>query len=102
GGGIESQGNVSVSLGNMVVTGNSAYDGGAGVGMWDFANAAWTLTISNSTISNNSSEDGGGGVFSNGKGKIQITGGVITGNVGLNGGAGIFLDSIAPDSADLP
>jgi parallel beta-helix repeat protein len=101
GGGIEAQGNVNVTLTNMVVTGNNANDDGGGVCMWDFANASWTLTISNSTISNNSVNDAGGGVFSNGTGKILITGSVISGNFAYNQGGGIWLDSIGHDSANL-
>lgn len=102
GGGIEDQGNVNLTVSNMVVTGNFAADDGGGIAMWDYPSASWTLTINHSTISNNSVNDAGGGIFSLGTGNIVITAGtVISGNFAYNQGGGIWLDSIGYDSANL-
>src|SRR5581483_3555927 len=85
GGGIEDQGNVDLTLNNMIVTGNNAHDDGGGIAMWNEVKTSWTLTISNSTISNNSVDDAGGGIFSEGAGMVVLNAGtVISGNFAYN------------------
>ncbi len=104
GGGIRSLGNPTLTLTNMVVTGNSASADGAGVvmenssGGTDFLGGSTrgTLTIDNSTISNNHAGDAGGGVDVDGGGTVNINAGtVISGNTDVNQGAGVYLDGIA-------
>jgi hypothetical protein len=95
GGGIRAQTVASVTLTDMVVTGNEATADGGGIAMENVVNSTWTLTIDNSTISNNHAGDAGGGIDSDGSGSIVInSGSVITGNTSLNQGGGIYLDAI--------
>jgi predicted outer membrane repeat protein len=58
GGGIYNEGTSTVTLNNVVVSGNSGYDGGGGI----YNNGDSTLTLNNVTISGNSG-GGGGGLF---------------------------------------
>ncbi|HLJ95841.1 MAG TPA: CHRD domain-containing protein, partial [Gemmataceae bacterium] len=102
GGGIEDQGNVNLTLNNMIVTGNSAHHDGGGIAMWNVSNLSWTMTLNNSTISNNNTGHAGGGIFTNGTGTVAIgAGNAISGNVAYDQGGGIELDSIGPASANL-
>jgi hypothetical protein len=112
GGGIQARSVASVTLTDMIVTGNEAVGSniitgaGGGIAMENIVEAAWTLTINNSTISNNRAGFGGGGIYSNGSGNIVInSGSVISGNKSLNQGGGILLDAnVGPrvgDSANL-
>ena len=95
GGGIRDQGNVSLTLNNMIVTGNIATADGGGISMENLVSTPWTLTINNSNISNNHAGDAGGGVETDGSGNVIITPGtVINGNTSLNQGAGVWLDAI--------
>jgi hypothetical protein len=96
GGGIRDQGNVSLTLTNMVVTNNTATADGGGVAMENLVNTPWTLTVNNSTISNNHAGDAGGGIETDGSGKVFVnSGSKITGNTCVNQGAGIWLDAVA-------
>jgi hypothetical protein len=97
GGGIRDQGNASLTLTNMVVTGNSATADGGGVSMENAPGSTpWTLTVNSSTISNNRAGDAGGGIETDGKGKTFINAGsVLSGNTTLNQGAAVWLDAIA-------
>ena len=89
GGGIRDQGPVSLTLTNMVITGNTASADGGGVSMENVASTKWTLTINNSDITNNKAGDAGGGVETDGSlGKVVINAGtVISGNTSVNRGA---------------
>jgi predicted outer membrane repeat protein len=102
GGGIRDQGNVSLTLTHMVVTNNSASADGGGVAMENVVNSTYTLTINDSKITNNHAGDAGGGIETDGTGTVIINPGtVITDNTDINQGAGIYLDAIAPASANL-
>lgn len=95
GGGIRDQGNASLTLNNMIVTGNIATADGGGISMENLVSTPWTLTINNSRISNNHAGDAGGGVETDGSGNVIINPGtVIDSNTSLNQGAGIWLDAI--------
>src|SRR5713226_3971213 len=82
GGGIRDQGNASLTLANMILTGNTALQDGGGIVMENAPGSTpWTLTVNNSTISNNHAGDAGGGIDVDGGGKVFINAGtVITGN----------------------
>jgi hypothetical protein len=92
GGGIRDQGNVNLTLSNMVVTKNSATADGGGLVMFNMDEDSWTLTITNSTISDNHAGDAGGGVDTDGTGTVVITNSLITANTDINQGAGIYID----------
>jgi hypothetical protein len=95
GGGIRDVGNASLTLTNVVVTGNTASADGGGVVFENTVSTPWTLTVNNSVISNNHAGDAGGGIDTDGSGKVFINAGtVITGNTSVNQGAGIWLDAI--------
>ena len=94
GGGIRDQGNASLTLTNMVVTGNLATADGGGVSMENApASTPWTLTLNTTTVSDNHAGDAGGGVETDGKGHLVINGGQITGNTTVNQGAAVWLDA---------
>jgi len=80
GGGIFNQG--TLTLTNIVLSGNSALGGGGGL------YSQGTFTIINSTISGNSGGGGGGGI--NSLGTDTIIGSTLSGNSGDSGGGGIF------------
>ena len=83
GGAIDSWENLSLS--DVVVTGNSALQGGGGI----FVNSAGVMTIQSSTISGNSSASGkGGGLYAttNGGAVTKIIGSTISGNTANMGG----------------
>jgi predicted outer membrane repeat protein len=102
GGGIRDEGNASLTLTNMIVTNNSATADGGGVAMENVVNSSYTLTINHSTISNNHAGDAGGGIETDGAGTVIINPGtVIADNTDINQGAGIYLDAIAPVTANL-
>jgi hypothetical protein len=94
GGGIRDQGNVSLTLTNVVVTNNTATADGGGIVLENTAPSSFTLTINHSIISNNHSGDAGGGIDVDGPGTVVIANSVITGNTDLNQGAGVYIDSI--------
>ena len=95
GGGIRDNGNASLTLNDVTVTGNSATADGGGVAFENTVSTPWTLTVNDSTISDNHAGDAGGGLEEDGSGKIFINAGtVITGNTCVNQGAGIWLDAI--------
>jgi hypothetical protein len=94
GGGIRDTGNASLTLDNMVVTGNQASGDGGGVVMLNTVNAPWTLTLQNGTVvSNNSAGDAGGGIDTDGSGNVVVNNSTIAGNTSVNQGAGIWLDT---------
>jgi predicted outer membrane repeat protein len=95
GGGIRDQGNVNLTLNNMVVTKNSSTADGGGLVMFNTTEGSWTLTINNSTISNNHAGDAGGGIDTDGTGTVMISGSTISGNTDINQGAGIYIDVAA-------
>jgi len=96
GGGIRDQGNASLTLIDMNVTGNSASADGGGVAMENTVSAPWTLTLNNTTLSNNHAGDAGGGLETDGSGTVGVnSGSVISGNSSLNQGGGIWLEPIA-------
>jgi hypothetical protein len=97
GGGIRDQGNVSLTLNSVVVSGNAASADGGGISMENaIGSTPWTLTLNNSTVSGNHAGDAGGGIDTDGKGKVFINeGSVITGNSTVTPGGGIWLDAIA-------
>jgi hypothetical protein len=101
GGGIRDQGNASLTLNDVVVTGNSATADGGGVSMENVANVPWTLTVNNSTISNNQAGDAGGGLEEDGQGKVFVNFSTISGNLCVNQGAGIWLDAVNNVTANL-
>jgi hypothetical protein len=95
GGGIRAKSVASVTLTDMIVTGNEATADGGGIAMENVVDSTWTLTINNSTISKNHAGDSGGGIESDGPGNMVINPGTeITGNTALNQGGGIFLDFV--------
>ena len=96
GGGIRDSFNASLTLKNVVVTGNVAQAAGGGISMENPLgfSTPWTLNVQNSTISNNRAGDAGGGINTKGSGRVAITQSVISGNVCVNQGAGIWLDTI--------
>jgi predicted outer membrane repeat protein len=79
GGGIHSDGNLSLS--NCFVTGNTASNTAGGI----FSTGV--LTITSSTISNNNAVAGGSGI--NNTGTLVITNSIVSGNTGASNGGGI-------------
>src|SRR5690606_29146412 len=69
-----------MTLTNSLVSGNSAYRGGA------IYNAG-TGTLANSTVSGNSATDGGG--IYNASGPLTLTNSTVSGNMALQNGGGI-------------
>jgi hypothetical protein len=95
GGGIRDNGNASLTLNDVIITGNSASADGGGVVFENLSSVPWTFTTNNTTIQFNHAGDAGGGVDADGSGKIFINAGtVIAGNTSVNQGAGIWLDAI--------
>ncbi|HVS38708.1 MAG TPA: choice-of-anchor Q domain-containing protein, partial [Gemmataceae bacterium] len=95
GGGIRDQGNTSLTLDNITLTGNTASADGGGVSMENAVSAPWTLTVNNSVISSNHAGDAGGGIETDGSGKVFVNSGtVISGNTTNNQGGGIWLDAV--------
>jgi predicted outer membrane repeat protein len=95
GGGIRDVGNASLTLNNMVITGNTATADGGGVAFENAVSVPWTFTVNNTTVTNNHAGDAGGGLETDGSGKIFLNSGtVISGNRTVNQGAGIWLDAI--------
>ncbi len=101
GGGIRDQGNVSLTLNHMVVTGNSATGDGGGVSVANVVDAPWTLTVYHSTVTENRAGDAGGGLETNGSGDVIVSHSLISGNSAVNQGAGIWLNAIGASSAIL-
>src|SRR5207253_511377 len=84
GGGVRDQGNVNLTLTNMVVTHNRSTADGGGIVMADSVNLGWNLKITNSIISNNNSGDAGGGIDTDGgTGTVTITNSIINNNTDL-------------------
>jgi hypothetical protein len=94
GGGIRDTGNVSLTLNNVVLTGNTATNDGGGLEMENLVSTPWTLRVLNSTVSNNHAGDAGGGIDVDGHGHTIVTGSTITGNSTSNQGGGIWLDAV--------
>jgi hypothetical protein len=92
GGGVRDQGNINLTLTNMVVTHNNATADGGGVVMFNMREGSWTLTVNNSTISDNHAGDAGGGIDTDGTGTFFIINSLVTGNTDINQGAGIYVD----------
>jgi hypothetical protein len=97
GGGIRALGATSVTLNNVNLLNNSATADGGGIVMENAQiSTKWTLTINGGTIAGNHAGDAGGGVDSDGGGKVNITGTVISNNTSTNQGAAIWLDAVGP------
>ena len=80
----------SLTLNDSIITGNTAYDGGGGVGGYE-----GTINIHNSTISENvaycsHSSCGGGGIFMENNGNVVIENSIIVNNSVNSNGGGIF------------
>jgi predicted outer membrane repeat protein len=105
GGGIRDQGNVNLTLTNMVVTHDNATADGGGLVMFNMTQGSWTLTINNSTFSDDHAGDAGGGIDTDGAGTVIINNSLITGNTDVHQGAGVYIDvafaSSAPDGANM-
>ncbi len=101
GGGVRDQGNASLTLNNVTITGNTASADGGGVSMENLVSVPWTLTVNDSVISDNHAGDAGGGLETDGSGKVFVNSGtIISGNTCNNQGGGIWLDAIQ-DGADF-
>jgi hypothetical protein len=96
GGAIRDSFNASLTLQNMVISGNASQAAGGGISMENPLgfSTPWTLKVLNSTISNNRSGDAGGGINTIGSGRVIVTQSVISNNVCENQGAGIWLDTV--------
>jgi hypothetical protein len=92
GGGIRDQGNINLTLTNMVVTHNSATADGGGLVMFNTVEGSWTLTVNNSLISDDHAGDAGGGIDTDGTGTVIINNSQIIGNTDINQGAGVYVD----------
>ena len=102
GGGIRDQGNVNLTLTDMVVDHNSATADGGGVVMFNTTdNGSWTLTLNNTVISNNGAGDAGGGIDTDGAGTVVINNSQIIGNTDIHQGAGVYVDVPAGSSNDF-
>jgi hypothetical protein len=104
GGGIRDQGNASLGLVNMVISGNVAGDDGGGVAMVNPSiSTNWQLNLDNTIVTGNHAGSGGGGIETDGSGTVNVTLGQITNNTCSSNGGGISLDIIgtAIGSADL-
>jgi hypothetical protein len=106
GGGIRDQGNVDLTLTDMVVTHNRATADGGGLVMFNTAAInSWTLTLENTVISDDHAGDAGGGIDTDGSGTVFIDNSQITNNTDINQGAGVYIDvaagSSAPDGANM-
>jgi hypothetical protein len=95
GGGIRDVGNASLTLTNMVVSGNTANGDGGGIVMANLANTPWKLTLNHTTVSGNHAGDAGGGIDTDGSGQVFVNpGSVLSNNTSTNQGAGIWIDAI--------
>jgi hypothetical protein len=105
GGGIRDQGNVNLTLTDMVVTHNNATADGGGVVMFNMIEGSWTLTVNHSTFSDNHAGDAGGGIDTDGTGTFVINNSLVTGNTDIHQGAGIYVDVAVnnplPDGANM-
>jgi hypothetical protein len=99
GGGIRDQGNVNLTLDNMVLTNDSATADGGGVVMFNTTvNNTWVLTVNDSVISNDHAGDAGGGIDTDGIGTVFINNSLITGSTDVHQGAGVYIDVAAGSS----
>jgi hypothetical protein len=98
GGGIRDQGNASLTLNNVVVTSNTAFQDGGGIAMENALDTPWTLTLNNSTVSYNHAGDAGGGIDTDGTGTVTINNSSLVGNTALNQGGAVWLDAIQQGS----
>jgi RTX calcium-binding nonapeptide repeat (4 copies) len=102
GGGIQSFGEVDLTLSRMTIAGNSADGQGGGVAIVT-AGEVNDLTIENSTISGNSANGVGGGVaFTSGSGgELEVRNSTISGNEAGNDGGGVYLNDTDAEIAQL-
>lgn len=94
GGGIVNNGTLTIT--NVVVTGNTARFSGGGIAVF----GSGTLNVINSTVTNNTARvtsasattgGGGGGIINfNGGSTVNISGSTITGNSSARGGGGVY------------
>jgi hypothetical protein len=102
GGGIRDQGNVSLTLNNMVIANNMASADGGGVAMVNVGDhATWTLAVTGSTITGNYAGAAGGGIETDGPGTVVIQSCTIRDNVATDQGGGIWLDAVGQAGASL-
>jgi predicted outer membrane repeat protein len=85
GGGISNTG--TLTLNNVIVTGNAATDDGGGI----FNATGGTLTLTDVAISSNTATDDGGGIYVY-DGTVTMTGVTINGNTASGLGGGIYND----------
>jgi hypothetical protein len=90
GGGVQSVGEVDLTLSRVTIAGNSAAADGGGVAAFLFAGGSGELLIEHSTVSGNSAGNRGGGVYSAGD-ELAVRNSTISGNTaGGNGGGALF------------
>jgi hypothetical protein len=94
GGGIKDSGTASLTLNDMVLTGNAAPNDGGAVVMSNKVSTAWTLTINNSIITNNVTGNAGAGVDGDGHGTININNTLIANNHSAAEGGGVWADDL--------
>ena len=101
GGGIQTYGDVDLTLSKVTIADNSA-DVGGGLATIPVGQPS-DLTIEDSTISGNSAGEGGGVYFlSSSGGELEIRNSTISGNQATaNDGGGIFLSGTDPASASV-
>jgi RTX calcium-binding nonapeptide repeat (4 copies) len=100
GGGIQSFGEVDLTLSRMSIVGNSASGNGGGVANVT-AGEVNDLTIENSTISGNSADDGGGIAFTSDGGELSIRSSTISGNSAGSEGGALYLPISNADTAAI-
>jgi predicted outer membrane repeat protein len=85
-------GDADLTIADVVLTGNVAYNDGGAVSLYD---TDGTVTIRDSVISNNVAGDGGGALYSDGDNALYLNliNVEITGNTAGENGGGLYLDS---------
>ena len=94
GGAIRAENDSSLSLTNMVISGNTAAGNGGGIVMQSEVNAGWVLTLNSTSITGNHAGGLGGGIEEDGSGEVLITGGSISNNTASSAGGGLALNEI--------
>ena len=79
-------GDADLIMDDVLVTGNEAFDGSNGGGI--FGNTGSTITITDSVIAGNVSDNSGGGIAT--QGDLTLTNTVVMGNLADSNGGGIY------------